>query len=103
MHWATGLHVRKALLAALVASVTIVAQPVRNADLQRIRADIARLRGRLADVRAQAETAERDLEAVDLELDIRTRELQLAVDMQSQLEAQHRELESHIAVIGPRV
>lgn len=92
---------RLLLVSAIAAAV--LAQPARNTDLQRIRADIARLRSRLDDVRAQTKTAEHDLEAVDLELDIRTRELQLAVDMQSQLETQAHEIESQIGELTPRL
>jgi septal ring factor EnvC (AmiA/AmiB activator) len=91
------------LLLVSAFAATLLGQPARNSDLQRIRADIARLRQRLSEVHAQARSAEHDLEAVDLELDIRTRELQLAVDMQSQLEAQQQEIGARIATLTPRL
>lgn len=106
MHCATSRRTRRAIAVALVLVVSITAahsQTSRNADLTRIRADIARLRTRLDDLRTQTRSAEHDLEESDLELGIRTNELQLAVDMQSQLEEQRRETESQIAAIAPRI
>ncbi|MEA2327471.1 MAG: murein hydrolase activator [Thermoanaerobaculia bacterium] len=106
MHCATTRRTLEAIAVALVLliSVTIAhSQTARNADLARIRADIARLRTRLDDLRTQTRSAEHDLEESDLELGIRTNELQLAIDMQSQLEEQRRETESQIAAIAPRI
>src|SRR5207245_2135943 len=91
MHCATIRRTRRTIAAALVLVISITAahsQTARNADLARIRADIARLRTRLDDLRTQTRSAEHDLEEADLELGIRTNELQLAIDMQSQLEEQ---------------
>jgi len=82
---------------------TAHAQTARDADLTRIRAEIDRLRKRLDDVRTQTRGAEHDLEEADLELGIRTNELQLAIDMQSQLEQQRHDLESQIATIASNV
>jgi murein hydrolase activator len=99
MHCAIPRRAHRAIVAALIVTAGLTgahAQPARNADLTRIRADIARLRKRLDDVRTQTRSAEHDLEEADLELGIRTNELQLAIDMQSQLEQQGRELESQI-------
>lgn len=90
-------------LILVIGLTTAHSQTPRDADLTRIRADIARLRKRLDDVRTETRTAEHDLEEADLELGIRTNELQLAVDMQSQLEQQRREIESQIATIGSDV
>lgn len=106
MHCATTRRTRRTLAAALVLVISVNvahSQPARNADLARIRADIARLRTRLDDLRTQTRSAEHDLEEADLELGIRTNELQLAIDMQSQLEEQRRETESQIAAIAPRI
>jgi septal ring factor EnvC (AmiA/AmiB activator) len=106
MHCATSRRTRSAIAAALVLVISLTAahsQTARNADLARIRADIARLRTRLDDLRTQTRSAEHDLEEADLELGIRTNELQLAVDMQSQLEEQRRETEAQIAAIAPRI
>jgi septal ring factor EnvC (AmiA/AmiB activator) len=106
MHCATSRRTRRAIAAALVLAISLTTahpQTARNADLARIRADIARLRTRLDDLRTQTRSAEHDLEEADLELGIRTNELQLAVNMQSQLEEQRRETESQIAAIAPRI
>jgi len=106
MHCATSCPTRRALAAALVLVISITAahsQTARNADLTRIRAEIARLRTRLDDLHTQTRSAEHDLEEADLELGIRTNELQLAMNMQSQLEEQRRETESQIAAIAPRI
>jgi septal ring factor EnvC (AmiA/AmiB activator) len=106
MHCANRYRVRRAVVAALVMALSMAislttahSQTARDADLTRIRADIARLRKRLDDVRTETRTAEHELEEADLELGIRTNELQLAIDMQSQLEQQHHELEAQIATI----
>jgi septal ring factor EnvC (AmiA/AmiB activator) len=98
--------VRKALALAAIIAISLPAahsQTARDADLTRIRVEIAKLRKRLDDVRTQTRSAEHDLEEADLELSIRTGELQLAVDMQSQLEQQQREIESEVAVLAPRI
>jgi septal ring factor EnvC (AmiA/AmiB activator) len=106
MHWAISRRTRSAIAVALVLAISLTAahsQTARNADLTRIRADIARLRSRLDDLRSQTRSAEHDLEEADLEVGIRTNELQLAIDMQSQLEEQRREAEWQIAAIVPRI
>jgi septal ring factor EnvC (AmiA/AmiB activator) len=106
MHCATIRRTRRAIAVALVLVISLTtahSQTARNADLARIRADIARLRTRLDDLRTQTRSAEHDLEEADLELGIRTNELQLAVDLQSQVEEQRRETESQIAAIAPRI
>ena len=74
-----------------------------QSDLDRVRSEINRLRQRLEDVRAQAKNAQQELEAVDLELGIRTRELQLAVDAQAKLEVERHDIETQIALIAPRM
>lgn len=106
MHCATTRRKHRVIAVALVLVVSITAahsQTARNADLARIRSDIARLRTRLDDLRTQTRSAEHDLEEADLELGIRTNELQLAVNLQSLVEEQRRETESQIAAIAPRI
>jgi len=106
MHCAISRRTRRTLFVALLLIVSLTtahSQTARNADLARIHADIARLRTRLDDLRSQTRSAEHDLEEADVELSIRTSELQLAVNMQSQLEEQRRETESQIAAIAPRI
>jgi septal ring factor EnvC (AmiA/AmiB activator) len=78
-------------------------QTARNADLDRIRGEISKLRGRLEDLHAQAQTAERELEEVDIELGIRTRELEVAVRIESDLEQEQRSIEAQIADLAPRI
>jgi murein hydrolase activator len=106
MHCATPCRVHKAFAFALIVAITLPAahaQAGRDADLTRIRGEIAKLRQRLENVRAQTRGAERELEEADLELGIRTGELQLAVDMQAQLEQQQHEIESEVASLALRI
>lgn len=106
MHCANRPRAHRAVVAALIVSISLTtahSQTARDADLTRIRAEIGRLRKRLDDVRTQTRGAEHDLEEADLELGIRTNELQLAIDMQSQLEQQRHDLESQIASIASNV
>jgi septal ring factor EnvC (AmiA/AmiB activator) len=92
-----------AVLALLVFITSAYSQPSRNSDLDRIRGEIAKLKSRLDDVHRQAQSAQQELEAVDLELGIRTRELALAVDMQSRLDEERRAIEAQIASLEPRI
>ncbi len=80
-------------------SATLHAQ----SDLDRIKSDIARLRQRLDEVHAQAKSAQQELETVDLELGIRTKELQIAVAAQAELETERKQIEAQIATIAPRM
>ena len=91
------------VVGALIAAVAAHSQNARNPDLDRIRGEIVKLRGRLDDLHAQAQTAERELEEVDLELGIRTRELEVAMRMQSDLEQQKQTIEKQIADLAPRI
>src|SRR5258708_18133734 len=75
----------------------------RNSDLDRVRSEIVRLKNRLQAVQSQAQSAERDLEVADVEVGIRTRELDLAIDMQAQIEAQQHDLEAQVGAIEPRI
>jgi septal ring factor EnvC (AmiA/AmiB activator) len=99
---AGGLKAAATLIAVLVALVTTAAPP-RNADLDRIRGEIARMRTRLSDVRAQTQTAERELEEVDLELGIRTRELEIATRIESDLIQELHGIENQIAALTPLI
>lgn len=91
-----------ALALLLLVSIAHSETP-RNSDLDRVRSEIARLRSRLHEVQSQAQSAERDLEEADVELGIRTKELDLAVEMQAQLEAQQRDLQAQVGVLVPRI
>ena len=106
MPCASSFRVHRALALALILAITLPAaqaQSGRDADLTRIRVEIANLRKRLDDVRTQTRSAEHDLEAADLELSIRTGELRLAVDMQTQLEQQQHEIEAEVGSLVPRI
>ena len=83
--------------------LAFTAQAPHNVDLERIRADINRLRQRLEVVKSQQQSAQQQLEEADLELGIRTRELALAVDMQTRLEQEQKNVEAQIAELGPRI
>lgn len=87
----------------LLCVFTAHSQANRNADLDRIRSEISKLRGRLEDLHAQAQTAERELEEVDIELGIRTRELEVAMRMQSDLEQQLQIIQQQIAGLAPQI
>ena len=87
-----------ALLALLALS-----QAPHRADLEKIRGEIARLRQRLETVKSQQQSAQQQLEEADLELGIRTRELALAVDMQTRLEQEQKNVEAQVAELGPRI
>jgi septal ring factor EnvC (AmiA/AmiB activator) len=89
-------------LAALISITTARSQTPRDADLERVRGEIARLKSRLEDVHRQAQSAQQELEAVDLELDIRTHELTLAVDMQKRLDGERTSIEGQIASLTQR-
>ena len=72
-------------------------------DLQRIRREISTLRSRLGDLQTRAKTAEVELEAIELQLAIRTRELDLAIDAQSDLEGQTRSIEADMETLTGRI
>ena len=106
MH-SVNLRAASFLVGQTLLSVLLLAQagvPVpHNPDLQRIRDEIARLRQKLEDVHMQTQTAERELEEVGIELDIRTRELEIATRIQSDLEQQQHQIENGIAVLTGRI
>jgi septal ring factor EnvC (AmiA/AmiB activator) len=93
---------RKSLAALALVATTLFAQSA-DPDLQRIRNDIARLKQRLSDVRKQAQSVEAEVEAADLELGIRTRELEITIDTHSRLEAERSAIAAQIADLIPRI
>lgn len=103
MHCAISRRVTATALSVAIAATGAFAQPARNADLDRVRAQIAQTKQRLESVRQQAASAEHDLEVADLELNLKTQELQLALDLQARVEAQRATLESELAAIGPQM
>lgn len=93
---------RSSVVALLVALIAAPAAPQRN-DLDRIRGDITRLRARLDEVKRQAQSAARELEEVDLELGIRTRELELAAAAEAKLDGEQKQIESEVAALVPKI
>lgn len=91
---------RSALCALLLLAT---AAPAQRTDLDRIRTDISRLRARLDEVRRQARSAARELEEVELELGIRTHELELATAAEARLATEQQAIESRIAALVPRI
>jgi septal ring factor EnvC (AmiA/AmiB activator) len=93
-----------ALPSALCALLLLAtAAPAQRTDLERIRTDITRLRARLDEVRRQAQSAARELEEVELELGIRTHELELASAAEARLAADQQAIEAQIAALVPRI
>lgn len=76
------------VVALLVLVVRLAAQGVDHPDLDRVRDEIRSLKSSLESVRAMEASAERDLEAIDLELEIFTREVEVARDTESDLQQQ---------------
>lgn len=103
MHCAIRNRVVAVLLTAAVTITAAHSQTRQNADLDRIRGEITRLRNRLEEVRRQARSAQQELEEVELELGIRSRELDLAMDMQARLEQEQRAVEQQIAALAPKI
>ncbi|HUR81568.1 MAG TPA: peptidoglycan DD-metalloendopeptidase family protein [Thermoanaerobaculia bacterium] len=91
---------RRGLLIVLLLVTTAHAE---RTDLDRIRADIDRLKSRLEDVRRQTQSAARELEEVDLELGIRTHELELASAAEEKLAGEQQQIETQIAALVPRI
>ena len=75
----------------------------RNDDLDRIREEINRLKRRQSTLRQQQRTAEEELEAADVELGIRSRELEITLDMQSRLERERESIVEQIFALQPRI
>ncbi|HEX7192095.1 MAG TPA: peptidoglycan DD-metalloendopeptidase family protein [Thermoanaerobaculia bacterium] len=88
---------------AVVALMTLTTARSQPSDLDRLRDEIARLKAKLDDVHRQTKSAQQELEAVDLELGIRTRELDLAVETQKRLDDERKGIEAQIAGIAPRI
>ncbi len=94
-------RLRKSVAVAVLLLATTA--PAQRTDLDRIRADISRLRTRLDDVRRQAQSAARQLEEVDLELGIRTHELELASAAEARLAQEQQGIETQVAALVPRI
>jgi len=93
----------RSAVALVLLSLLVLPAHSQRTDLDRIRTDISRLKQRLDDVRRKAQSAERELEEVDLELGIRTRELDLANAAEQKLAEEQRTIETQVAVLVPRI
>ena len=94
---------RRAAALLILSSTLLFAQSAADPDLDRIRGDIARLRQRLGDVRRQAKTVELEVEAADLELGIRTRELDMTLEHHARLERERAAIAAQIVALVPRI
>jgi murein hydrolase activator len=96
---------RRRRVSFVAAVVVVLTLPLAHSqtDLDRVRGEITRLRQRLEGVRQQAKSAEREVEEVNLELDIHTRELQLAVETEQRVDAARIATEGQIAELTPRI
>jgi murein hydrolase activator len=99
----TRSRVWKRAFSVLLAVLVLLPAHGQRSDLDRIRTDITRLRTRLEQVRRQTQSAARELEEVELELGIRTRELDLAAAAEQRLMAEQGALQGQIAAIAPRI
>jgi murein hydrolase activator len=95
--------VTKRIAVALLVMLLMTSAHAQRNDLERIRGEITRLRQRLDDVRREAESATGELEEADLQLGIRTRELELAAAAEAQLNAQQQAIESQVGALMPRI
>jgi septal ring factor EnvC (AmiA/AmiB activator) len=100
--------VSRALRVALVAGLALVAgsfhaQNPNDADLERVRGEISRLRERLEDLRTKTRSVEREIEEVNLELDIRTRELRIAVSREAALAERQKQMEGEVGELTRRI
>ena len=103
MHCANSATVKRWLVVALLAIVAVTPAHSQRSDLDRIRTDITRLRQRLEDVRRQAASAARQLEEVDLELGIRTHELELAAREEARINGERIATQAQIDELVPRI
>ncbi len=94
------------VMIAAAATMLLLAQapaPASNEDLDRIRGEIARLRQRLDVVHRQATNIREELEAADLELDIHSRELEIATQTRQRVDVERANDEAQIAELTVRI
>ena len=78
-------------------------QAPADEDLERIRGEISTLQSRLDRVKGRARSTEEELAVIDLELGVRTRELDLAVQRRKQLAEEEFIIRREIERLGDRV
>ncbi|MGZ4779654.1 MAG: murein hydrolase activator EnvC family protein [Thermoanaerobaculia bacterium] len=84
-------------------ALALSAQTARKADLEKIKIEMSKLRTRLAEVQQQAKTAQQEFDEADIELGIRTRELEIAEDLEARLEEEQQSIQSQIVVLLARI
>ena len=87
----------------LAVALALTAQTARKNDLEKVKAEMSKLRTRLAEVQQQAKTAQQEFDEADIELGIRTRELELAEDMEARLQDEQQSIQSQIGVLLTRI
>src|SRR5688500_118272 len=100
---AAGRGARSPALIFLLALMAIAPLHAQRSDLDRIRNEISNLRKRLDNVRRQAQSAARQLEEVDLELGIRTNELELAAREETRVNAERIATQTQIDELISRI
>ena len=83
--------------------VLLTAQTARKADLEKIRNEIARLHARLEQVKQEKKTAQQEFDEADIELGIRTRELEMAQDLEARLIEEQQNIQAQILVLHGRI
>lgn len=79
------------------------AQSSSKRDLERIRAEIQRLRGNLTGLKVKAESTEKELEVLDLQLEIHSRELEAAQTVEMQLAEKEAALQREVETLRIRI
>ena len=92
---------RRLLLLPLI--LLLSAQTARKADLEKIKNEIARLRTRLEQVQQEKKTAQQEFDEADIELGIRTRELEMAQDLEARLVEEQQNIQAQILVLHGRI
>ena len=93
----------RAALGVVLALLVVAPAHSQKSDLDRIRTEISSLRKRLENVRRQAQSAARQLEEVDLELGIRTNELELAAREETRINGERIATQTRIDELVPRI
>lgn len=79
------------------------AQSSSKRDLERIRSEIRKLRGNLTGLKAKTASTEKELEVLDLQLEINSRELEAAQTVEAQLAAREADLQREVETLRLRI
>jgi len=94
-------HLRSAICLALL--LLFSAQTARKADLEKIKSEISRLRARLEQVQQEKKTLQQEYDEADIELGIRTRELEIAQDLEARLVEEQTNIQAQIVALHERI